>query len=572
MTMHPLLSILAAVSMLALTGPFPAPLYAAPSSGGTAHRLEAPPPQAAVAPAGPLGPLALAPAKVYTASQVIFTDQRWAPPWMWSGVQISARVPAAAVDGPLVVKTEHGNSNDSPPFGVRSSAMPDESGAGTTWTSTVSGQIASNTTWSQNVLVTGDVTVISGVTLTISPGVTVFFAANSDDRAAGNWTDRSEIAVYGTLIAEGTSQMPIYFTSNAAAKAPGDWGAIVIHKNSTASSLANCVIRYAEYGVGFLTYDEGNATLSASIRNSVVSHNTIGIRMSGSPDYRNGGTVTISATVVGNRIADNVNQGLRIETYTAYGTANDYSVVRDNVIEGNDVGLSVECSSWWAGHADNYPRIVNNAIRNNMNYGIYLLAHGSWDGTGADTDLSPTIEHNLLDNNGHDLYVLLEQPGASATQNYVHPAIRYNTIRDATNGITIDDSQARGVISPTIAYNVFYDLGEGGGYAINNVTTRTITLGENYWGSSPAEWDAGPQPGDTYGNVVVNGHLTSSSAPILTCVEPAAAQPGEAVTLHGANFWPPPPKVALPILFQYPHIDYELLFHVALPLLLTNTD
>ena len=104
------------------------------------------------------------------------------------------------------------------------------------------------------------------------------------------------------------------------------------------------MIHYAEYGVGFWTYKEGDATLSASIRNSVVSHNTVGMRITGSPDWWTGGTVTISATVAGNRIANNVNQGLRIETYTGYGTANDYSVVRDNVIEGNDIGLSVESS------------------------------------------------------------------------------------------------------------------------------------------------------------------------------------------------------------------------------------
>ena len=34
-------------------------------------------------------------------------------------------------------------------------------------------------------------------------------------------------------------------------------------------------------------------------------------------------------------------------------------------------------------------------------------------------------------------------------------------MRNATNGITIDDDYPTSVISPTIAYNVFYDLGEG---------------------------------------------------------------------------------------------------------------
>jgi len=554
MATRTLLSILAAVSMLALTGPLPTPLHAAPSSDATATRLEAPPPQAATAPIGPLGPLALTQARVYTysqASQVIFTDQRWAPTWVWSGVQISARVPAAAVDGPVVVETEHGDSNDSLPFDVGgSSAVPSESGEGTAWASTVSGQIASNTTWTQNVLVTGDVTVTRGVTLTIAPGVTVFFAAHSDDRASGSWTDKSELRVYGTLIAEGTLAAPIYFTSNADVKAAGDWGAIRIGLNSTTSSLANCVIRYGMIGVLFNAFNEGGGVISGTVRHSVMSRNATGLMLS-DVNGTSSSTLTLNATIADNVIKDSTDEGIYIDASAWSGNSNNYAVVRNNVIEGNSTGVRVWCNSWFTGHADNYSQLLNNSIRNNVNYGVTVWNSGNGDGTGVDSDSSPTIENNLLDNNNHNLHLSQQQARSGGTQNYVHPVIRYNTIRNAAYGITISNTQPYGVISPTIAHNVFYSLGEGGSYAINNVTTRTITLGDNYWGSSPAEWDAGPQPGDTYGNVVVSSHLTSSSDPILTCVEPAAAQPGQAVTLYGANFWPPPPKLVLPILLQY---------------------
>jgi hypothetical protein len=552
MTIRSLLSTLAAVSILTLTSPLPTPLHAAHDSGATGDL----PAQAAAAPARSLAPMALTQSAVYTFSlnaQVTFTDQRWSPAPAWSSIQISARVPALAMDGPVAVETDRGISNGSPFYVGGSSAVPDESGEGTTWAATASGQITSNTTWSQNVLITGDVTVTGGVTLTISPGVTVFFAAHSDDQAAGYWTNKSELHVYGTLIAEGTRTAPIYFTSNAADKVTGDWGAISIRKDSTTSSLKNCVVHYAENGVRFFSENEGGGTLSAAVSNCRISQNGAGIYMRDLPDYPSGGTVTVNPTIANNLITDNIEYGIYLEAGTGYGTANNYAVVRNNVVEGNGWGLMIFSGTWWQGHADNYPQIVNNTIRYNANYGIYVQAYGSVDGSGADTDVSPTIENNLFENNSDNLYLLLTQPYSSGTQNYLHPVVHYNTIRNAMNGITVDDSQPRGVISPTVSHNVFYGMT---GYAVNNVTTRTITLGDNYWGDSEAEWDAGPQAGDTYGSVVVGSHLTSSSPPILTRVEPAAASAGTSVTLYGANFGPPPPRTFLPSILSYPYFYY----------------
>ncbi len=94
----------------------------------------------------------------------------------------------------------------------------------------VSGTIASNTTWSpigESVFITGDVTVNSGVTLTIEPGVEVRFVAHSDDQSGGEDANRSELYVYGEIIAEGTASDSIVFTSNSetpANKATKDLG------------------------------------------------------------------------------------------------------------------------------------------------------------------------------------------------------------------------------------------------------------------------------------------------------------------------------------------------------------
>jgi parallel beta-helix repeat protein len=72
--------------------------------------------------------------------------------------------------------------------------------------------------------------------LTIDPGVTVTMAG---DRA---------ILVTGTLLAEGTAEAPIVFTSAQATPARGAWKGIYFGENADASRLRQCTISYAGSG------------------------------------------------------------------------------------------------------------------------------------------------------------------------------------------------------------------------------------------------------------------------------------------------------------------------------------
>jgi hypothetical protein len=99
-------------------------------------------------------------------------------------------------------------------------------------------------------LVTADIYVPSGKTVTIQPGTTLLFK---------NFT---EFHIEGRLIAEGTGTLPIVFSSEldisynsgATLKAnPYDWNGIFIHEGGLGSSFKQCSIRYTVYGVNSLT-------------------------------------------------------------------------------------------------------------------------------------------------------------------------------------------------------------------------------------------------------------------------------------------------------------------------------
>jgi len=81
-------------------------------------------------------------------------------------------------------------------------------------------------------IVTCNVLVLDGQTLTIEPGVIIRFDLNKT------------LEVAGTLIANGTFGNKIRFTTNNSTPDPGDWGQIYFMQSEN-SSLRHCIIEYA---------------------------------------------------------------------------------------------------------------------------------------------------------------------------------------------------------------------------------------------------------------------------------------------------------------------------------------
>ncbi|MCD4742219.1 MAG: right-handed parallel beta-helix repeat-containing protein, partial [Desulfobacteraceae bacterium] len=116
----------------------------------------------------------------------------------------------------------------------------------------VSGNIASDTTWTlanSPYVVTGDIAIkhsshIGIATLTIEPGVEIRFDPGTRLTLGG--TQSGGFRFYGALLAEGTEEQPIIFTSNAATPAPGDWDGIYFtnETNDAKTKLEYCKIEY----------------------------------------------------------------------------------------------------------------------------------------------------------------------------------------------------------------------------------------------------------------------------------------------------------------------------------------
>lgn len=130
-----------------------------------------------------------------------------------------------------------------------------------------------NYTWAAHdapYLITDEIRINSGgngVNLTIAPGTTLKFS-NNGSLSVAYWDGQN-----GKLIAEGTTDSPIIFTSNELAVQKGDWDGLIFYDGCAGSSLSHCQINFAgrnEYNGAFLLYNAGHNTVS--LTHSRIAH------------------------------------------------------------------------------------------------------------------------------------------------------------------------------------------------------------------------------------------------------------------------------------------------------------
>jgi len=306
----------------------------------------------------------------------------------------------------------------------------------------IGGIISENTTWSNDYLyiVTANTLVQQGVTLTIEPGTRIQF-------------NNYYLRIDGCLIAIGTEDSMIVFTSNAQNPAPGDWDKI----------------RFTNTSLDAI-YDSNGNYISGSIIKYVE------VEFGGSTHYL--GAITIencSPYISFNFIHDN--------SYIGIVTDCSGSIIEHNLIRNNYRGVEIKCSTIQLSNnfiEDNYGRgmlmhqsdssliITNNIIRYNHGCGIFVL-----DGTA-------TIKSNVIyENLGEGIW--FPEPGLGSQ----YCSANSNTIMNNINGILVEKYAPNGYY---FNYNNLVNNRQNiNQYEIKQQNTEEINALHNYWGTTNSD-------------------------------------------------------------------------------------
>ncbi len=310
-------------------------------------------------------------------------------------------------------------------------ASPWLSAAGPTY---VSGPIAASTTWTLTrspYIVTGDVTVLAGVTLAIEPGVEIRFNT-TDDRSSGIYPTKPELIIRGRLDAAGTQARPIVFTSNRVGALGTDWGEIALRSNS--NTIAWAEIRYATYGVRL--YGTAGTPVSNNLITSCIFQRCGADRLvPDGPPCAGGG-------------ADEVGGAIRGE-YANYCTFSTLTI------------LYSERGIWL--HNSDHNTIQGNSIHNMQQSAIRL---------SGDSD-SNTLQNNTVFSIASYGVECWGDPGTPGDNN----ALSYNTIRDTWDSGLVFHYQNNG----RIQNNALYDDANNFAHRSCNGAGYPLTLLSGLW-------------------------------------------------------------------------------------------
>lgn len=247
--------------------------------------------------------------------------------------------------------------------------------------------IIADTTWEGRIRITGDVYVKEGATLTIKPGTVIRFnkiAPKLEEDGGRNMVSLdspyfpgAEIIVRGRIIAVGTKDKPITFTSSEPTPKAGAWGAVNLLGGS-GNVFEYCRISYASAGIQ-------NRASEAKVTRCILHDN-----------------------------------GTALSFKKADFDSPCVMDIEDNTIIGNETGISAK---------DAKVTISHNDISANDFYGILL-----YDGVDA------TITYNDIKKNGKGIYLDNAGP-LKVTWNNFKDNKQYNiAMADSTSGVDASDN------------------------------------------------------------------------------------------------------------------------------------
>ena len=326
----------------------------------------------------------------------------------------------------------------------------------------VSGNITVGTIWSKSnspYIVTGTVQVLENIPLTIEPGVAVKFNPSTG------------LNIGGKLIAIGTQEDPITFTSNAQNPSKGDWDRIKFVDTAQDASydadgnyLDGCIIKNSiiEFGKGvWCEYSSpfiySNYIKSTTNNGGIYSQYSSNMKIINNTLEDNGIPIVLAvssnAEIVGNILRNN-GDGILLSNASNV-------LVKNNTIEyngGNNVGaISITYPPGSGFISSNY--ISHN--KKSYQSGIVYCEN-----------TSPTIEDNIITNNGDNAVGCL-QCNATISNNLIARNEGYAvfiTTRGRSN-------------NPIITHNDLVNLSKFEIY-LDNYVTGNIVATNNWWGTT----------------------------------------------------------------------------------------
>jgi len=301
----------------------------------------------------------------------------------------------------------------------------------------VEGTITQDTIWTlvdSPFVIANNVTVTSGVTLTIEPGVQVRFGGDFS------------LIVLGKLHADGNGKQ-IIFTSNRLQPEAGDWHALIFNSVER-SVLIDCSISYAKNGtfVKSGNLEINNCTISNCSENGLTAINsTLQVYdCTISNCSQNGIDITDSElTIQKTTIAENYEAGINI-------MGNGQVIIQENTITANGNGILL------TGNETSNIDIRRNIIGANEQAGIKIE---------AETHSNIAILNNIVTSNNYGFYI--STPTSTIITNN---SISYNKIA----GIQYTEGKHEA------HYNDIYENEKG--MDIDASSNATVNAEYNYWG------------------------------------------------------------------------------------------
>ncbi|MBX2998122.1 MAG: Ig-like domain-containing protein [Caldilineaceae bacterium] len=387
------------------------------------------------------------------------------------------------------------------------------------------GSITANTTWTaagSPYIVTGNLAIEPGVTLTIDPGVEVRFGEV--------W-----LWVRGHLQAEGTAGQLITFTSNAATPATGDW--LYIQVDGIAS-LRHCTVAYGGRSGTHMLYLK---TSNAQVRDCTLRHSqNAGVEIAGNDVrpllqntvVRNNGAAAIrqmvntSPSYNGVSFSNNGVNGVVIPSgsYTVDSVLNGAGLSGGGYVAGGNLGIEAGAT---------LTVTANTTLAFNEAW-LWVLGHLQAEGTSTQPI---TFTSSAATPAAGDWYYI--QVDGSARLR--HCTVAYggrggsNMLRLYASNVHVRDctlrhSQNAGVevingVLPLIIHNRIHDNGLG----LRNATANTVVdARRNWWGHASGPNHASNPNGA--GNGVSDGILFT---PWLAAPDPDAGAVGRLLVQVG---------------------------------------